>query len=78
MPTPRPAFDHLDSPGRGHTYAKLLSTVGSTPLVRLNRIADAHNAVAEIYAKLEFFNPLSSIKDRIALPWWKPPSAKDY
>jgi cysteine synthase A len=67
MPTPRPALDHLDSPGRGHTYASILETIGNTPLVKLNRIADAHNAVAEIYAKLEFFNPLSSIKDRIAL-----------
>jgi cysteine synthase len=67
MPIPRPALDHLDSPGRGHTYASILETIGNTPLVKLNRIADAHGAVAEIYAKLEFFNPLSSIKDRIAL-----------
>lgn len=67
MPTPRPALDHLDTPGRGRTYDSILETVGNTPLVRLNRIADAHGAVAEIYAKLEFFNPLSSVKDRIAL-----------
>lgn len=67
MTAPRPALDHLDAPGRGHTYASILETVGNTPLVRLNRIAVSHNAQAEIYAKLEFFNPLSSVKDRIAL-----------
>lgn len=67
MPAPRTALDHLDAPGRGHTYASILETVGNTPLVRLNRIADKHGAKAEIYAKLEFFNPLSSVKDRIAL-----------
>ena len=39
--------------------------VGNTPLVRLNRIAK--NAVAEIDAKLEFYNPSSSVKDRIAV-----------
>jgi cysteine synthase A len=40
------------------------STIGSTPLVRLNRICE--NVEAKIYAKLEFFNPLGSVKDRIA------------
>jgi cysteine synthase A len=40
------------------------STIGATPLVRLNRIAAGLSA--EVFAKLEFFNPLGSIKDRIA------------
>jgi cysteine synthase A len=53
--------------GRGRVYANILETVGNTPLVRLNRIADEAGAVAEVYAKLEFFNPLGSVKDRIAL-----------
>lgn len=53
--------------GRGHLYDSILDTIGNTPMVRLNRIAQTHGCVAEIYAKLEFFNPLSSIKDRIAL-----------
>lgn len=67
MPLPRPALDHLDAPGRGHTYASILETIGNTPLVKLNRLPEQHGAVAEVYAKLEFFNPLSSVKDRIAL-----------
>ena len=63
---PRPAIDHLDAP-RGRTYDSILETIGHTPLVRLNRIAEKAGAVAEVYAKLEFFNPLASVKDRIAL-----------
>ncbi len=43
----------------------ITETIGNTPLVRLNRTAAAHGAQAEILLKLEFFNPLSSIKDRI-------------
>ncbi|HTO03198.1 MAG TPA: cysteine synthase A [Opitutus sp.] len=43
----------------------ITDTIGNTPLVRLNRTAAAHDAQAEILLKLEFFNPLSSVKDRI-------------
>ena len=43
----------------------ILATIGNTPLVRLNRTAAAHGSQAEILLKLEFFNPLSSVKDRI-------------
>ena len=46
-------------------YNDITETIGNTPLVRLNRTAAAHGAQAEILLKLEFFNPLSSIKDRI-------------
>lgn len=49
--------------------AKILNditeTIGNTPLVRLNRTAAAHGALADVVLKLEFFNPLSSVKDRI-------------
>lgn len=46
-------------------YNDITETIGNTPLVRLNRTAAAHNSQAEILLKLEFFNPLSSVKDRI-------------
>ncbi|HZZ56405.1 MAG TPA: cysteine synthase A [Opitutaceae bacterium] len=46
-------------------YDDITGTIGNTPLVRLNRTAAAHGAQAEILLKLEFFNPLSSVKDRI-------------
>lgn len=53
--------------GRGRVYDSILETIGNTPMVKLNRIAEQHSCKATIYAKLEFFNPLSSVKDRIAL-----------
>ncbi|PAW87487.1 MAG: cysteine synthase A [Opitutia bacterium Tous-C10FEB] len=46
-------------------YHDITATIGNTPLVRLNRTAAAHGAQADILLKLEFFNPLSSVKDRI-------------
>jgi cysteine synthase len=46
-------------------FNDITETIGNTPLVRLNRTAAAHNAQAEVLLKLEFFNPLSSVKDRI-------------
>ncbi len=57
----------LDKPGRGRIYNNILETLGNTPLVKLDRLAKKAGAKAEVLAKLEFFNPLSSIKDRIAL-----------
>jgi len=54
-------------PGRGRTYDSIIETIGDTPLVRLNRLAKEAGAVADIFLKLEFFNPLASVKDRIGV-----------
>jgi len=52
---------------RGRIYDGIVGTVGSTPLVRLKALAERNGAVAQIAAKLEFYNPLGSVKDRIGL-----------
>ena len=52
---------------RGHVYDSIVDTIGATPLVRLKRLAAAHNVKAELLGKCEFFNPLSSVKDRIGV-----------
>ncbi len=56
-----------DKPGRGRIYESILDTIGDTPLVRLPKLSARFNAKADVLAKLEFFNPLSSVKDRIGL-----------
>jgi cysteine synthase A len=52
-------------PGRGKIYSSIIETIGDTPLVRLDRLAEAHGVKANLLGKLEFFNPLASVKDRI-------------
>jgi cysteine synthase A len=52
---------------RGRVYDSIVETIGATPLVRVARLAKQHGAKADILAKCEFFNPLSSVKDRIGL-----------
>lgn len=54
-------------PGRGRVYDSIIDTIGDTPLVRLNRMAKEVGVVADILLKLEFFNPLASVKDRIGV-----------
>jgi cysteine synthase A len=52
---------------RGVIYDSILDTIGNTPLVRLPRFSRENGCRADILAKLEFFNPLGSVKDRIGL-----------
>ena len=54
-------------PGRGRIYDSITQTIGDTPLVRLNRLAKEKGVKAHLLAKLEFFNPISSVKDRIGV-----------
>ena len=54
-------------PGRGRIYNSITDTVGDTPIVRLDRIAREKGVKANLLAKLEFFNPTSSVKDRIGV-----------
>lgn len=52
---------------RGRIFADITETMGGTPLVRLNRLPKEAGVEAEILAKLEFFNPTHSVKDRIGV-----------
>jgi cysteine synthase len=57
----------LSRTGHGKVYNNITETFANTPLVRLSRLAAAAKAKADILLKLEFFNPLSSVKDRIGV-----------
>ena len=57
----------FSKPGRGRIYQSITETIGNTPLVRLNRMAKDAGVKAEILLKLEFFNPISSVKERIGV-----------
>jgi cysteine synthase len=52
---------------QGRIYDNITQTIGATPLVRLSKIAAKHNVGAELIGKLEFFNPIASVKDRIGV-----------
>ncbi len=54
-------------PGRGRVFDSITDTIGDTPLVRLNRLPQQKGVKADILAKLEFFNPIASVKDRIGV-----------
>ncbi|MTI44335.1 cysteine synthase [Roseibium hamelinense] len=54
-------------PGRGRIYGSITETIGDTPIVRLDRLAHEHGVKAHLLAKLEFFNPIASVKDRIGV-----------
>ncbi|WFS00969.1 cysteine synthase A [Rhizobium tumorigenes] len=54
-------------PGRGRIYASITDTIGDTPIVRLDKLARENGVKAHLLAKLEFFNPIASVKDRIGV-----------
>jgi cysteine synthase A len=56
-----------EKPGRGRVYDSITETIGNTPLVRMRRMPGEAGVNADILLKLEFFNPLSSVKDRIGV-----------
>ena len=60
------AYD-ASKPGRGRIYDNITQTIGDTPLVRLNKLAAARGADVDLIGKLEFFNPIASVKDRIGV-----------
>ena len=51
--------------GRGRVYDSIIDTIGDTPLVRLPRLTAELKPKGEVLAKLEFFNPIASVKDRL-------------
>ena len=55
------------TPGRGKIFRSITETIGDTPIVQLDRIAAEHGCRATLLAKLEFFNPIASVKDRIGV-----------
>lgn len=61
------AKESQHSPGRGRIYNSITETIGDTPLVRMVRMPAAAGAKADLLFKLEFFNPIGSVKDRIGV-----------
>jgi cysteine synthase len=57
----------FDAPGRGRIYDSIIETMGNTPLVRIGRLCKAEGITADVLLKLEFFNPMASVKDRIGV-----------
>ncbi|HSF96914.1 MAG TPA: cysteine synthase A [Thermohalobaculum sp.] len=57
----------LDKPGRGRIYNSIVETIGNTPLVRIPHLSAKEGANADLCLKLEFFNPIASVKDRIGV-----------
>ena len=59
--------DTQNTPGRGRIYSSITETIGNTPIVEVSRMAAEYGIGAKIFAKLEFFNPIASVKDRIGV-----------
>ena len=57
----------MKKPGRGRIYSSITETIGDTPIVRLDKLAKEKGVKANLLAKLEFFNPIACVKDRIGV-----------
>jgi cysteine synthase A len=57
----------MSKPGRGRIFNSITETIGDTPLVRIHRMTEEAGVKADVLLKLEFFNPLASVKDRIGV-----------
>src|SRR3954466_14650598 len=55
----------VQRPGRGRVFNSIVDAIGDTPIVRLRKLPGQHGVTATILAKLEYFNPAASVKDRI-------------
>ncbi len=62
-----PHHAQIRRPGRGRVFDSITEAIGDTPIVRLRRLPERHGVNANISAKLEFFNPAASVKDRIGV-----------
>src|ERR1700736_5217410 len=60
-----PATSAMHRPGRGRVFESIVDAIGDTPIVRLLKLPQARGANATILAKLEYYNPAASVKDRI-------------
>ncbi len=60
-------YFHGKDTGRGRIYGNIAETIGDTPIVGLDKLAKKHKVKANLLAKLEFFNPIASVKDRIGV-----------
>jgi cysteine synthase A len=60
-----PVAGAVQRPGRGRVFDSIVDAIGDTPIVRLRRLPQAHGVKASILAKLEYFSPATSVKDRI-------------
>ncbi|HBR45799.1 MAG TPA: cysteine synthase A, partial [Afipia sp.] len=60
-----PTASQARQPGRGRIYDSIVDAFGDTPIVRLHRLPEQNGVKAKILAKLEYFNPAASVKDRI-------------
>jgi cysteine synthase len=67
MDSPTQVPLRFDGPLRGRIYDTIAETIGNTPLVRIPRIAAEEGLACDLCLKLEFFNPIASVKDRIGV-----------